>query len=532
MNISIKLWSGFGAMVLLTVIVGVMGYHGISGSVNTMGALIEQDIPLFETALAIKVEMLQHRRYEKDFFLNTGNPKKQDEYLEHLKDKSASIKAAMERLEEIAQADPHLAAEVKAKVTGILSNYDKYYQGLFDVLKQLQADPGIDAVKANNLMTPYKQFIHDLESDLDLVADKGGKILGHTTEEAMTDGSNTKLIVMGLIIACFILAAIISILIPMSIKRAIVGVTEDMSESAEQIAAASGQFSSASQSLAEGMSEQAASIEETSASMEEMSSMTRQNADNAGQANSLATETKAITASCANIMQEMAVAISMVNESSKETKKIVKTVDEIAFQTNLLALNAAVEAARAGEAGAGFAVVADEVRNLAMRASEAAGNTSEQIEDIGKKIDESMEMVFKTIDEFSKVDENTGKVNELVGEIAAATREQSQGIEQVNSAIAEMDKVVQRNAATAEESAGATEEMSSQAEQLRTLVNHLISLVGGGESNIRQAQFTAVRTKPATRRRAPIPKKTHARELRRVSPNQMIPMDDEDFNDY
>ena len=45
------------------------------------------------------------------------------------------------------------------------------------------------------------------------------------------------------------------------------------------------QISSASQQLAEGSSEQAASIEETSASLEEMASMTRQNADNANQAN-------------------------------------------------------------------------------------------------------------------------------------------------------------------------------------------------------------------------------------------------------
>ena len=52
------------------------------------------------------------------------------------------------------------------------------------------------------------------------------------------------------------------------------------------------QVSTASQELAEGASEQAASIEETSSSLEEMSSMTKQNADNANQANRMMVENK------------------------------------------------------------------------------------------------------------------------------------------------------------------------------------------------------------------------------------------------
>ncbi|MEQ8215817.1 MAG: cache domain-containing protein, partial [Smithellaceae bacterium] len=72
-----------------------------------------------------------------------------------------------------------------------------------------------------------------------------------------------------------------------SISAPIKNAVEQMEESANQIASASSQVSSASQSLAEGSSEQASAIEETSSSLEEMASMTKQNAGNAVQADSL-----------------------------------------------------------------------------------------------------------------------------------------------------------------------------------------------------------------------------------------------------
>jgi len=210
-----------------------------------------------------------------------------------------------------------------------------------------------------------------------------------------------------------------------------------------------------------------------------MSSMTKQNADNAVQANSLAGEANQSATKGNEAMGRMSQAIGEIQKSADETAKIIKVIDEIAFQTNLLALNAAVEAARAGEAGKGFAVVAEEVRNLAMRSAEAAKNTASMIEESVKNSKNGVDIAGEVAKMLEEITDSSRKANELVGEIAAASQEQAQGIDQVNTAMAQMDKVTQQNAANAEESASASEELSAQAQQMNVMVNELVAIVGG-----------------------------------------------------
>ena len=280
--------------------------------------------------------------------------------------------------------------------------------------------------------------------------------------------------IVGMVVV-FIGGFFVSRSITTPIQRVIIGVTDG----ADQVTSASAQVSAASQSLAEGASRQAAGLEETSTSLEEMASMTRQTADNSQQARTMMGEAYQIVENVNRQMDQMAQSIGEISKSSEETGKIIKTIDEIAFQTNLLALNAAVEAARAGEAGAGFAVVADEVRNLAMRAAEAAKNTSSLIENTIKAVKSGNELTLATREAFKKNVEIAGKIGKLIEEIAEASQEQAQGIEQANKAVVDMDKVTQRNAASAEESASAAEEMNAQAEDMKGYISELVALVGG-----------------------------------------------------
>lgn len=287
------------------------------------------------------------------------------------------------------------------------------------------------------------------------------------------------IIILSALIILGIISAVLFWFVRRTITKPIHRAVEDLNQGANQVSSASDQIASASQVLAEGTSAQASSVEETSSSLEEMSSMTKQNAQNAGEANRLMQEANQVVKRANESMGNLNTAMEGISRSSEESSKIIKTIDEIAFQTNLLALNAAVEAARAGEAGAGFAIVADEVRNLALRAAEAARNTSDLIEDTVKRIANGSQVVEKTSKEFMDVTSNSEKAGELVAEIAAASNEQAQGIDQLNTAVADIDRIVQQNAGNAEESASASEQMKAQAEALKGIVRVLVRLVEG-----------------------------------------------------
>jgi methyl-accepting chemotaxis protein len=267
-------------------------------------------------------------------------------------------------------------------------------------------------------------------------------------------------------------------------KGAFLQLKQDANSMAEQIEAIAGRISSvteavrgATREIAAGITDlstrtehQASSLEETTASMEELSTTVRQNAENAQEANQVSEAARDVAVSGGEVADKAVLAMSRIEESSRQITDIVGLIQEIAFQTNLLALNASVEAARAGDAGRGFAVVANEVRALAQRAATASKEIKALIVNSDTQVKAGVELVNQAGASLGDIVSSVKKVADFVSEIAAASQEQSAGIDQVSNAITNMDEMTQQNAALVEETNAALNSAQAQLEDLRQAV--------------------------------------------------------------
>jgi len=276
----------------------------------------------------------------------------------------------------------------------------------------------------------------------------------------------------------------------------------DLQSSSEQMEGASGEIASGADSLAQLTSEQAAGLEEITASLHELAALGQSNASDVESARTATAGAEGAANSGVASVQRLITSMDETRNSARETAKIVKTIDEIAFQTNLLALNASVEAARAGDAGRGFAVVADEVRALALRCAEAARTTSSLIEDTVTRVEGGVVISHDVDEQLRDVSKRITTVNGVMERIGESTVSQQSGIKEIRQAVESLNGAVQNAAANAEESAAAAQELSAQARAQRTQTERF-QLESSAPTTRRGEATSAQSAKRPARRRAP-----------------------------
>ncbi len=250
------------------------------------------------------------------------------------------------------------------------------------------------------------------------------------------------------------------------------------------IANTSGKISSVSERIRSGIVSQANAIHELSASFDNFSQQIHASADAVQNAETISVQTGKEMEQGWNQMDTMLVAMKEITNASEEIRKVMKSVDDIAFQTNILALNASVEAARAGAAGKGFAVVADEVRMLASRSADSSQITAKLVGDAVDAINKGTSIAQKTAKTFQMVMESEKNTRELMKDIFKLAEKQKRIISQITQGIDQISQVVQQNSQAVDESTQISTTLENQADFLLQIARKSDSMSIQNEKHI------------------------------------------------
>jgi methyl-accepting chemotaxis protein len=475
-----KVGSGFAAIVLLTIVIGLVSVYALRLVVRTKDRVINVNAQIL-----IDSEQLNTAIERKSSALRGFILVRDEHFADDLHAARSEIAGALARLRAAVVTDEgHRELD---QIERVEAEHQQVVEQLFAMRRA-----GDDTAA---ILRAYQSQLAPKRDELDGLV-RGFVIFERrvlqTASLASSDSAaqNIRALVM-LIVVVLVLSIGVALFITRALTRQVGSSVGRMQSSSAELQAAASQQATGAKEQATAMSEITTTITELLATSRQISESAQRVAQVAQQATTSArsgdTTSDRGNEAIVSTRRQIDLVVGHMLDLGKKSQQIggvLDIVSELAEQTNILSINASIEAAGAGESGKRFAVVAEEIRKLADRVAASTKEIRTLIDDVRGAVNTTVmttESGSKSVDLTAKqFSDMAAAFKQILGlaattldaarEIELSTKQQATAVEQVNLAISNMSQ------STRETEASSAQTLQT-ASQLATLSRDLLRLV-------------------------------------------------------
>ncbi len=531
LRIGSRLFLAFGAVLFLMIVVAGSGFWGMKSVSDESIDMLHNDAFMQQTSDRVVINTLGLRRFEKDLFLNLGNPDKEKEYITKWHGELKSLNEQIANLEKTSDEK-----EEADRIKSIKADLVVYASAMESIVSKIGSKEIKTAQEGNEAITPVKAQIHSLEQAATELAELSVGHMNNRNKTLPEMVNRTSTMMITVLIVAFVVGIGVSILITKGIVSPIVNVvkvaekvregdlrvtievdrrdeTGDLLLSMKNMVESLQGMANAASSIAAGdLTVSLAPHSEhdvLGTALYEMTTKLRHTITEvragANALSSAAAQVSSTSQSLAQGTTEQAASIEETSASLEQMNASITQNADNSRQTEQMALKGAQDASDGGKAvGESVSAMKDIAKKisiieeiayqtnlLALNAAIEAARAGEhgkgfavvatEVRKLAERSQNAAKEIGSVAENSVNVAERSGallfelvpsikKTADLVQEVAAASREQASGVEQINRAMSQVDQVTQRNASAAEELSSTAEELSAQAESLQQLL--------------------------------------------------------------